>query len=577
MDSFDTLYLHEKRYFRELCRVIAQDNPKLEAFIGHTSSDPDVEKLIEGFSVLSAGVRRKIEDAFPELTQNMLSRIWSFPLRSIPSTCIIQLLPKKNHLTVDDDIAAGAVVASNNGIEFKTCRDLHIAPLILLSKKLSVGNDNSLIELKFRYNGGTKNWHPGPFQLYLGNDQKVAAELRLWLDQYQLKNYIFYKEHRIRVYQNIVFLHDYCAKNLTIPADKGNYWSAQLLPEYYYLPHVDDFISIDLSHEFPVLALPQDGIFSLQLVFEGLIPLTQQDIEQSFILNCVPVINLKQKSTANIGFHADRDRYDIPVNQVQIFKILSVYSSQEPENEKQGERFVFTPITERNRRNKFEDLNAVYYEVVIYRDAFDSVKHQIRFYDAALQPLTQSPYVNFACDYLALHNQAETLPVGEINIPGIDITSSWSVQNITPATPSYPAITNSHVHWRLLNQLSFNPVWLNNLQAVKETVSQFNLHSDINVPFARQLQQQIKGLSAIRCQPVDRLFSGQMRRGYQLDLVIDESHFTSQGAAYVFIGVLVHFFSFTITENCFLQTNINVYGTNKVWYLPEVFGHRKVM
>ncbi|WP_411705894.1 type VI secretion system baseplate subunit TssF [Edaphovirga cremea] len=579
MDSFEALYHFENKYMRELSKLVAQENPKLEAFIGPSSADPDVEKLIEGFSVLSAGVRKRIDDAFPELTENILSRIWAFPLQSIPSTSIVQFTPKKGHQTVKSDISAGSVVASGLGIEFKTCRDLHIEPLTLVSKKLSLSNDNSLIELTFRYNDEGKQWHPEPFSLYLGSDQNVAAQLRLWMDQYQSESHVLYNESSVRISQGIAFTHDYCAKSLVIPHEQENYWSVQLLAEYFYLPHVSDFISIDLSQAFPTLDRPEAGFFTIQLKFDGLLPLTQHDIEQSFFLNCVPVINLQQKSAKKIPFNADTHRYDIPVTQEQIFKLLAVYTDKEPDDEKQGERHVFTPIPEQHRHIKLglETNDTVYYEFIIQKDVFEKVEYSLRFYDASTNPLTETHYVNFACDYLALHNHAQTLAVREINRPGIDTSSLWSVQNITPATPSYPAITNSHIHWRLMDQLSFNPVSFNHIQAVKQTIQGFNLHSANNAPLARKLQQQIDSLSAIQYRPVDRLFKGQVKRGIQLEFTLDETHFENTGAAYVFAEVLAHFFSFAIAENSFLLTRIIVKGTGETWSLPDIPGSRKMM
>lgn len=579
MDSFEALYRREINYIRELGRVAAQENTQLEAFFGQSSVDPDVERLVEGFSALTAGISRKIEDGFPELTAGILSRVWPFPLRPIPSTSIIQLTPKKGHQRFKSDIAKGVVVTSGNGIEFKTCRDLHVEPLTLLSKKLTLSSEKSMIELTFSYNEEGVQWRPEPFSLYLGNDQKVAAELRLWLDQYQTTGYLLCNGSTRVIEQGFVFPHQYRADSLVIPHEQDNYWSIQLLAEYFYLPHVNDFISIDLSQAFPMLERPKKGHFTLQLMFEGILPLTQADINQSFILNCVPVVNLTAGRTRKIPFDPATNKYHLPAKRGQIFTPLNVYTDQEPDDEKQGERKVHTSILEQHRYTSLalDDDSLLYYEFVTYKDEFERVKYQIRFYDASTNPLRQTEYACFNCDYLALDDNAPTLAIGAISTPGIDITGGWLVRNITPVTPSYPAITNSHIHWRLLNQLSFHPVYFNDLEAVKAAITDFNLHGAINVQLARQLQRRIDSLLAVEYRPIDRLFKGQVKRGIQLNLTIDETYFDCLGAAYLFVEVLAHFFSFVINESSYLLTKVTLKGTGEEWRFSEIFGGRKLM
>ena len=44
--------------------------PKLSSFLAEESADPDVERLLEGFAFLTARLRQKVEDEFPELTHS---------------------------------------------------------------------------------------------------------------------------------------------------------------------------------------------------------------------------------------------------------------------------------------------------------------------------------------------------------------------------------------------------------------------------------------------------------------------------------------------------------------------------
>ena len=66
--SLKSKFRDELDYLRRLGRVFSRNNPQLARFLGEEASDPDVERLLEGFAFLTARLRLKIEDDFPELT-----------------------------------------------------------------------------------------------------------------------------------------------------------------------------------------------------------------------------------------------------------------------------------------------------------------------------------------------------------------------------------------------------------------------------------------------------------------------------------------------------------------------------
>ncbi|MEX2950111.1 type VI secretion system baseplate subunit TssF [Serratia fonticola] len=63
MESFEDLFRDEVDYLQQLTEHMAADSPHLANFLPN-SGDPDVARLIEGFSVLIASLRQKIEDDF---------------------------------------------------------------------------------------------------------------------------------------------------------------------------------------------------------------------------------------------------------------------------------------------------------------------------------------------------------------------------------------------------------------------------------------------------------------------------------------------------------------------------------
>nr|WP_317987476.1 type VI secretion system baseplate subunit TssF [Photorhabdus antumapuensis] len=73
MNKKESLFLQELQYIRQLAQEVAKENPHLANFLSEGAGDPDIERVIQGFALLAARLRGKIEDEFPELTSGMLA------------------------------------------------------------------------------------------------------------------------------------------------------------------------------------------------------------------------------------------------------------------------------------------------------------------------------------------------------------------------------------------------------------------------------------------------------------------------------------------------------------------------
>ncbi|MRG02550.1 type VI secretion system baseplate subunit TssF, partial [Klebsiella quasipneumoniae] len=72
---------------------------------------------------------------------------------------------------------------------------------------------------------------------------------------------------------------------------KNNSFSApQRLLEGLYLPHVHHFIELDIPQIVTQLDWKQQQRFVVNIYFSQQLPLTQEECNQSFFLNCAPAI-----------------------------------------------------------------------------------------------------------------------------------------------------------------------------------------------------------------------------------------------------------------------------------------------
>jgi type VI secretion system protein ImpG len=150
-------YQDELAYLREMGQEFARANPQGAHFVGEASSDPDVERLLEGFAFLTARLRQKLENELPELTHSLLELLWPHYLRPIPSTTIIQFeaLPQaaKEVRTIPRGAELHSIPVDGTPCRFRTVSDVTLAPLIL--ETLTLRKDATpQLKLRFRLPDG---------------------------------------------------------------------------------------------------------------------------------------------------------------------------------------------------------------------------------------------------------------------------------------------------------------------------------------------------------------------------------------------------------------------------------------
>jgi type VI secretion system protein ImpG len=86
-------YRDELAYIKKAAGEFAEANPGIAGRLrlgAETSEDPHVARLIEAFALLSARVRQKLDDEFPELTDGLLNLLYPHYLAPIPSMAVVQ-------------------------------------------------------------------------------------------------------------------------------------------------------------------------------------------------------------------------------------------------------------------------------------------------------------------------------------------------------------------------------------------------------------------------------------------------------------------------------------------------------
>ena len=96
---FNKYYQDELTYLRQLGQEFAAANPQVAHMLAETGTDPDVERLLEGFAFLTGRLRQRLDSELPELTHALVGLLWPHYLRPIPALSVVEFRP---HASLQD-------------------------------------------------------------------------------------------------------------------------------------------------------------------------------------------------------------------------------------------------------------------------------------------------------------------------------------------------------------------------------------------------------------------------------------------------------------------------------------------
>ena len=104
-DELLAYYNRELTFIRHFAAKFAEDHPKIAERLrlnpDDAAADPHVERLIEAFAYLTARIRHKLDDDFPEITASLMDVLYPHYQAPIPSMAIVKFVldPEQVQLT----------------------------------------------------------------------------------------------------------------------------------------------------------------------------------------------------------------------------------------------------------------------------------------------------------------------------------------------------------------------------------------------------------------------------------------------------------------------------------------------
>ncbi len=192
MSDFERDYAQELSFLRTQGRAFAAEHPHNASHLDLRAEDPDIERLLEGFAFMSAGIRAHIDDATGLFARRLLASLGPHWIRPMPPATVVEFRPDLRAIRSVQRLARGKEVlaAPLDGVcaRFTTAADVDLAPIELLKLEvLRPRPGHAAIQLRFRASDAGTAVVPTLDHLRLfvhHRDPTVTATLRMWLTRY---------------------------------------------------------------------------------------------------------------------------------------------------------------------------------------------------------------------------------------------------------------------------------------------------------------------------------------------------------------------------------------------------------
>lgn len=567
-------YLEELDRLRELTEDFVKAHPALAPMLGSPIADPDLARFFEGTAFQIALLRRRLDDDFPELVQELVQRIAPAYLEPVPAATVVAFAPKES-VRQTKLIPAGTRLAARpiegTSCIFTTMRDVEMHPLVLeeVSHRQRSG-DSPTIHLRFTLRESSlSQWAPRSLRLYLGGEYARAATL------YHL---LCRRLRSIRIVPaaagSPVSLPPECLVPVGLEEELSSGGSPpaaqcfpgfRLLQDYFHFPQ--RFLFLELRGWEQWGDRGDGNSFEVLLELDDLVSLPRPG-RDSFILYATPASNAFPRDAAPILLDERSAEYRIrprgnPAH-YQAVRVLSVTG-----HVKGGKIRCYRPFGGVD----LSDLVPAYQTTVRQSAAGKGVEMFLKVArDRQGLGDRETLSIELTCTNAIL---AEALRIGDVCLPSDNSPEFATFADIVPLSPGrLPPIGHPWLMWRLASHLALNALYLDNAPALRSLLETYALpHGEQRAAAHRGTE----GVVDLTCTPLRHLDRGVLLRGRDLKVTLRLDRFVGEGDLYLFGSVLDEFFSWYASINSLTRLAAVEATTGEVYRWPVRYGRNDMI
>ncbi len=595
-DRLEEFYERELFYIRRMAAEFALDRPKIADRLDistdtRVSADPHIERLIESFAFLTARVRLKIEDEFPELTDSLMSLLYPHYLAPSPSVSIAQFVldPSQGKVTDGFTIPRESRLTSREvqGVpcRFRTAYPVTLWPLELTTSYLTApfgsgvklppgfAHVEAMLRLELRISGNVP-WNSlslDQLRVCLNGDEKTTHQIYELI--FNHCEGVFLKDGngatsilKSDSVKEVGFAQD----EGLLPYDPRSFIGYRLLTEYFAFPQ--KFLFADLTGLRPMMAKAAGQKIDLCLLLNKADRTLESRVDPGiFRLGCTPIVNLFRHSADPIRLTQTQTEYHV-IPDVRHRRAYEVYSidavtSTDLNTSAISEYQPFYAC----RHGRTNEISPTYWHAKRIPSKFKNDRGTevwLSLVDLGFNPT--SP----AVEVLSLSTTCSNrdLP-GELRTSGgeswgFQLEGQAPIKRIDPLVPpTLPSrLPDGELRWRLISHLSLNHFSITDGEAGADALREILKLYDYNS--SRTTSQQIAGIESVSSRRKTARITGGPSvgfcRGVELDVTFDPEKYPGVGS-YLLASVLDKFVG--------LYASINSYTrlTSRLKNAPEPF------
>ena len=610
-------YNRELGYLREMGAEFAERYPKVAGRLGMHGievADPYVERLLEGFSFLTARVQLKMDAEFPRFSQRLLGVIYPNYLAPTPAVAIVKLQPSLNEgsLATGFSLAAGSALRGHvsrgeqTPCEFRTGHKITLWPLAIdavrlgqLPADLPMGayktRARSALRIRLNITAGQRceSLPLDQLEFHLSGPEQRALKLLELVAGHSVA--VLARDASGRwgapLPQTSVRHEGFSADQALLPNDGRTFQGYRLLQEYFACPA--RFLFFSLNGLQPALRGLTGTQIELIILLDQDDPALERLVEaDDLALFCTPAINLFNKRADRVLVTPQRNEFHLVVDRTRPldYEVHSVtqmtgHGGEVPERE-------FRPFYA-SFGSDDRDYGAYYSLRREPRLIPDNARHHgsrtayvgseifislVDRHDAPFSDTLRHLGVDTLCTNRDL---SLLLPLGGVSDFALAVSAPvGNIKVLRGPTRPQPPLAEDALTWQLISHLGLNYQGWTELDGAAGATVLRQLLSLYAHCADSGLQRQIESVRSVAFSPVFRRLPmpGPMvhGRGVHVALTVDE-HAFSGDSPWLFGAVLENFFARHVAINLFTEMSLHTTQRQHVGRWPARLGARPVL
>jgi len=573
--DFKTTYAAELRRLRHYAQEFARANPALAPMLGAVSTDPDVERLLEGVAYLNGLTLQKLDDEFPEIAQELAGMLEPQILRPVPAATMVVFEPKAS-LKEPAVIKAGTELAANPiddvSCTFRTSTDLVVNQLSLKSAQADqLPSGDSVIRLEFKASATSRGVDlPDTIRLFVGEVADTGSTILMLLQSYAKSIFLVDGDgNRFDISSSLQFPG---FNEPLLPRPKNGIPAFGLIRELLSFP--EKFMFVEFAGLNKKNIAVKTEAFTIEIRLLKSTQAIPQLTAKSFMLHVTPALNLFNLSAEPI--HLDHETHEYLVlpdglsrKHHQIFSLDSVTGVRQG----QAHQIKYQPFS----LFQFGSIKneSSYRTTVRQANSGDWVETFISVaYPRGDVPVVETLSIEMTCTNRWL---PESLKLGDVCRPTNSSPERCSFRNISPIKGAVDVLTDEALLWAFIGHTTMNFMSLGSTETLRSLLRLYVGVRTNNHALRAANERQIDGILELRVSPETRIYRGSVVQGQAIHMHCDQSNWPCMGSMYIWGCVLARFFASYATINVYTRFELSDRNTGVEFKWPPMLGNKPLI